>query len=416
MSRRVVVTGLGTINPLGHSVEETWAAIQASQSGIGRITHIDASTMPCQIAAEVKNFDPSRYIDSKESRKMDPFSQFAAYAALQALEDSGLKVGESIAPERIGTVLGNGIGGVQSLETAYEKIFAGGGPNRIPPMSIPKLISNEAPGNIAILTGAQGPCYSILTACSAGTDAIGDAARWIRDGVADVMITGGTEAAITLMGIGGFCVLKAITFKYNDDPTKSSRPFDKDRSGFVMGEGAGVLILEEYEHAKARGAKIYAELVGYGITCDAYHLTSPHPDGVGAARAMQMALNQAGLKPQDIDYINAHGTSTEINDPTETKAVKIVFGDHAYKLKMSSTKSMTGHCIGATGAIEAIISILALRDQYFPPTINLDNPDIEAGCDLDYVPHHGVKGTIRAVMSNTLGFGGHNSSVIFTKP
>jgi 3-oxoacyl-[acyl-carrier-protein] synthase II len=413
MSRRVVVTGLGTVNPLGHSVEETWAAIQASQSGVGKITRIDASAMPCQIAGEVKNFDPSKYIDSKEARKMDPFSQFGAYAALQALEDSGLKVGANVDPERIGTVLGNGIGGVQTLETAYEKIFVSGGPNRIPPMSIPKLISNEGPGNIAILTGALGPCYSILTACSAGTDAIGDAARWIRDGVTDVMIAGGTEAAITLMGIGGFCVLKAVTFKFNDDPTKGSRPFDKDRSGFVMGEGAGILILEEYEHAVSRGAKIYAELAGYGITCDAYHLTSPHPEGIGASRAMRMALSQAGLKPEDIDYINAHGTSTEINDPTETKAVKTVFGSHAYKLKMSSTKSMTGHCVGAAGGIEAILSILALRDQYFPPTINLDHPDVEAGCDLDYVPNKGVKGKIRAVMSNTLGFGGHNSSVVF---
>ena len=415
MARRVVVTGLGTVNSLGHDVASTWEAVKASKSGIGPITHVDPSELTCKIAAEVKDFDPSRYLDSKEARKMDSFSAFAAYAALQALEDSGLKIGTDVDPERIGTVLGNGIGGVETLEIAYQKIYTGGGATRIPPMTVPKLISNEAPGNVAILTGAQGPCYSLLTACSAATDAISDASRWIKDGVCDVMISGGTEAAITLLGVGGFCVLKAVTSKFNDTPEKGSRPFDKDRSGFVMGEGAGILILEEYEHAKKRGAKIYAELAGFGMTCDAYHLTSPHPEGVGAIRAMKMALNMAGLQPSDIGYINANGTSTEINDPTETKAIKAVFGDHAYKLKVSSTKSMTGHCIGAAGAIEAIFCILALRDQWVPPTINLDNPDLEAGCDLDYVPHHGVPHPMKAVMSNTLGFGGHNGVVIFQK-
>ena len=415
MARRVVVTGMGTVNSLGHDVESTWAAVKASRSGVGPITHVATDELSCKIAAEVKDFDPSRYLESKEARKMDPFSVFATYAAFQALEDAGLKVGENLNAERVGTVLGNGIGGVQTLEAAYQKIFAGGGATRIPPMSVPKLISNEAPGNVAMLTGAQGPCYSLLTACSAATDAISDASRWIKDGVCDVMISGGTEAAITLLGIGGFCVLKAVTSKYNDAPEKGSRPFDKDRSGFVMGEGAGVLILEEYEHAKKRGAKIYAELAGFGMTCDAYHLTSPHPEGHGAIRAMQMALDMAGLKPSDVGYVNAHGTSTEINDPTETKAIKAVFGDHAYKLKVSSTKSMTGHCIGAAGAIEAMFCILALRDQWVPPTINLDNPDIEAGCDLDYVPHHGVPHRFEAAMSNTLGFGGHNGVVIFKK-
>jgi len=414
-TRRVVVTGMGTVNSLGHDVASTWAAVKAAKCGIGPITHVATEELSCKIAAEVKDFDPGRYLESKEARKMDPFSVFATYASLQALEDAGIKIGENLNPERIGTVLGNGIGGVETLETAYQKIFAGGGASRIPPMSVPKLISNEAPGNVAMITGAQGPCYSLLTACSAATDAISDASRWIKDGVCDVMISGGTEAAITLLGIGGFCVLKAVTSKYNDAPEKASRPFDKDRSGFVMGEGAGVLILEEYEHAKKRGAKIYAELAGFGMTCDAYHLTSPHPEGLGAIRAMKMALDMAGMKPSDISYINAHGTSTEINDPTETKAIKAVFGDHAYKLKVSSTKSMTGHCIGAAGAIEAIFSILALRDQWVPPTINLDNPDIEAGCDLDYVPHRGVPHKVDAVMSNTLGFGGHNGVVIFKK-
>jgi len=415
MARRVVVTGMGTVNSLGHDVASTWEAVKAAKCGIGPITHVATDELSCKIAAEVKDFDPSRYLESKEARKMDPFSVFATYASLQALEDAGLKIGENLNPERVGTVLGNGIGGVQALEAAYQKIFAGGGATRIPPMSVPKLISNEAPGNVAMITGAQGPCYSLLTACSAATDAISDASRWIKDGVCDVMISGGTEAAITLLGIGGFCVLKAVTSKYNDAPEKASRPFDKDRSGFVMGEGAGVLILEEYEHAKKRGAKIYAELAGFGMTCDAYHLTSPHPEGLGAIRAMNMALDMAGMKPTDISYINAHGTSTEINDPTETKAIKAVFGDHAYKLKVSSTKSMTGHCIGAAGAIEAIFCILALRDQWVPPTINLDNPDIEAGCDLDYVPHQGVDHKVDAVMSNTLGFGGHNGVVIFKK-
>jgi len=406
---------MGTVNSLGHDVESTWAAVKASQCGIGPITHVPTDELSCKIAAEVKDFDPSRYLDTKEARKMDPFSVFAAYASLQALEDAGLKIGENLNPERIGTVLGNGIGGVETLETAYQKIFAGGGATRIPPMTVPKLISNEAPGNVAMLTGAQGPCYSLLTACSAATDAISDASRWIKDGVCDVMISGGTEAAITLLGVGGFCVLKAVTSKFNDEPQKASRPFDKDRSGFVMGEGAGVLILEEYEHAKKRGAKIYAELAGFGMTCDAYHLTSPHPEGLGAIRAMKMALDMAGMKPTDIGYLNAHGTSTEINDPTETRAIKAVFGDHAYKMKVSSTKSMTGHCVGAAGAIEAIFSILALRDQWVPPTINLDNPDLEAGCDLDYVPHKGVPHKVDAVMSNTLGFGGHNGVVIFKK-
>lgn len=415
MARRVVVTGMGTVNALGHDVESTWQAVKASRSGVGPITHVDPTELTCKIAAEVKDFDPSRYLESKEARKMDPFSVFASYAALQALDDSGLKIGQNLAPERVGTVLGNGIGGVEALELAYQKIFAGGGPTRIPPMSVPKLISNEAPGNVAMLTGAEGPCYSMVTACSAATDAISDASRWIKDGVCDVMITGGTEAAITLLGIGGFCVLKAVTSKFNDTPEKGSRPFDRDRSGFVMGEGAAVLILEDYEHAKARGAKIYAELAGFGMTCDAYHLTSPHPEGRGAIRAMQMALDMAGMKPEHISYVNAHGTGTELNDPIETRAMKQVFGEHAYKLKVSSTKSMTGHCIGAAGAIEAMFCILALRDQWVPPTINLDHPDVEAGCDLDYVPHHGVAHKVEATMSNTLGFGGHNSVVIFKK-
>ncbi len=413
--RRVVVTGLGTVNSLGHNVSEFWDAIKAGKCGIGRITRFDPAEFPAQIAAEVKNFDPSKYIEKREASRMDIFSIFAVHAAQEALEDGNIKIGESVDKTRVGVILGNGIGGEVTHELAYEKIFVGGGPSRIPPMTVPKLISNIAPANIAIATGAMGPNYALLTACSAGTDAIGAAAMWIRSGQMDMMITGGTEAAITKMGIGGFCVLKALTFDFNDQPEKSSRPFDKRRSGFVMGEGAGILVLEEYEHAKARGAKIYAELAGYGMSCDAYHVTAPHPEGDGAVLAVDMALKDAGIGPEDIQYINAHGTSTPLNDPTETGMIKRAFGKHAYNLKMSSTKSMTGHTIGAAGGIESIVCILAIRDQWAPPTINLDEPDVEAGCDLDYVPNQGVSWKIEHALNSTLGFGGHNGIAIFRK-
>lgn len=413
--RRVVVTGLGVAHKLGKDIPTFWNAIKNGECAIGPITKFDTTDFDCKIAAELKDFDPAPFVERKEARKMDDFSLYGVYAGMQALADSGLKVGENIPASKIGVVLGNGIGGINSLETAYEKLFTGGGVTRIPPMTIPKLIANEGAGNLSIAAGAMGPSYALLTACSAGTDAIGNAAMWIRSGAMDVMVAGGVEAAISKMGIGGFIVLQAVTSKFNDDPQRASRPFDRDRSGFVMGEGAGMLVLEEYEHAKARGATIYAELAGYGMTCDANHLTAPHPEGLGAIAAMQTALAEAGLKPTDIDYINAHGTSTPVNDPIETKAIKAVFGDHAYKLKVSSTKSMTGHCIGAAGGIEAIISILAMRDGIFPPTINLENPDVEHGCDLDYVPKKAVPGNIKAVMSNTLGFGGHNGIVVFKK-
>ncbi len=406
---------MGVAHTLGKDIPTFWQAIKNGECSIGPITKFDTEGFDCKIASEIKDFDPAPFVDRKDARKMDDFSIYASYAGMQALADSGIKVGENQDADKIGVVLGNGIGGISSLEVAYEKLFLGGGVTRIPPLTIPKLIANEGAGNLSIASGAMGPSFALLTACSAGTDAIGAAAQWIRSGHMDVMITGGVEAAITKVGIGGFIVLQAVTSKFNDDPKRASRPFDKERSGFVMGEGAGMVILEEYEHAKARGAKIYAELVGYGMTCDANHLTSPHPEGLGAIKAMQTALREAGMKPEDIDYINAHGTSTPVNDPVETKAIKAVFGDHAYKLKVSSTKSMTGHCIGAAGGIEAIISILAMRDQFFPATINLDNPDTEAGCDLDYVPNKGVSGKINAVMSNTLGFGGHNGIVIFKK-
>jgi len=413
--RRVVVTGLGTVNSLGNSVAEFWSAIREGKCGIERITRFDASDFPAQIAAEVKNFDPSKYIDKKEASRMDIFSVYSVYAAKEALEDGGIKIGENVDKTRVGVILGNGIGGEVTHEIAYEKIFLGGGPNRIPPMTVPKLISNIAPANIAIATGAMGPNYALLTACSAGTDAIGAAAMWIRSGQMDMMITGGAEAAVSKLGIGGFCVLKALTFDFNNEPHRASRPFDKRRSGFVMGEGAGILILEDYEHAKARGAKIYAELAGYGMSCDAYHVTAPHPEGDGAVLAVDMALKEAGIGPHDIQYINAHGTSTPLNDPTETGMIKRAFGKHAYNLKMSSTKSMTGHTIGAAGGIESIVCVLAIRDQWAPPTINLDEPDLEAGCDLDYVPNKGVDYKIEHALNSTLGFGGHNGIAIFRK-
>ncbi|MFP4363565.1 MAG: beta-ketoacyl-ACP synthase II [Spirochaetia bacterium] len=409
MSKRVVVTGLGAITSIGKNVDEFWNGIQNCKSGIGPITYFDPEEFPAKVAAQVKDFKASDYFDRKEARKMARFSQYAVAASVEAVNDAGLTEG-SVDPDRYGVILGNGIGGFEVLEESYQKLFDRG-PGRIVPMLIPKLISNIAPGNVAIHFGAKGPCYAVVTACASATDALGAAARWIREGKSDVIISGGAEGAITQMGIGGFCVIQALSTKYNDTPEKSSRPFDKDRDGFVMGEGAGILVLEELEHAKKRGAKIYCELAGYGMTCDANHLTAPHPEGIGAAKAMKMAVEDAGLKMEDIDYINAHGTSTPINDPTETKAIKKAFGDHAYKLKVSSTKSMTGHCIGAAGGIEALASVLAIRDQYFPATINLDEPDPE--CDLDYVPNKGQEGRIRAAMSNSLGFGGHNGIVVF---
>jgi len=411
MSKRIVVTGIGTVNPLGNNVADFWEAIRAGQSGIGPITRFDVSDYPAKIAGEVKDFDPSTIMERKDARKMDRFTHYALASALEAMDDAGLKPG-AVDPERIGVVLGNGIGGMESLEDAYFQLFEKG-PRRIPVMTIPKLISNIAPGQIAIRVNALGPCYSVVTACSSSADSIGEAAKWIQEGVADVMITGGTEAAITRMGIGGFCVLQSLSTKYNETPERASRPFDKDRDGFVLSEGAGLLVLEDYEYAKKRGAQIYCELAGTGMSCDAYHITAPHPEGRGAILAMKMALRRAGLEPEAIDYINAHGTSTEINDPRETFAIKSVFGEHARKLKVSSTKSMTGHCVGAAGGIEAIVSILAIRDQFFPPTINLETPDPE--CDLDYVPNQGMPGRINAVMSNSLGFGGHNGIVVLKK-
>jgi len=406
-----VVTGLGTVNPVGNDIPSFWQGLCEGTSGIGPITRFDASGFPATIAGEVKEFDPRDYMDRRDARKMDVFSHYAVASALQAMKDAGLYDGD-YDKDRTGVVLGVGIGGFESLEVSYETMFTKQF-DRIPPMTIPKLISNIGPGNVAIALDARGPAYAVATACASATDAIGNAYRWIQEGRGEVMIAGGVEACITRMGVMGFCVIKALSTSYNDRPTEASRPFDKDRDGFVIGEGAGVLVLEDLEHAVARGARIYAEVAGSGMTCDATHLTAPHPEGRGAIAAMRMALDDAGMQPEAIDYINAHGTSTPINDPTETAAIKAAFGDHAYALKVSSTKSMTGHCIGAAGGIEAIAGILALRDQFFPPTINLHEPG--EGCDLDYVPNTGVSGEINAVMSNSLGFGGHNGVIIFKK-
>lgn len=407
MDRRVVVTGMGTINPLSNNVEDLWSAIKAGKSGIGPITKFDATEFPSKIAGEVKDFNPSDFMDSKEHRKMGLFTKFAVAGAVEAMKQAGLDK-ENIEPYRSSVILGNGIGGFEIIEDAHRILFEKG-PKRIPPMTIPKLLSNEGPGNVAIRFGFKGPAYVVTTACASATDAIGQAMNAIRTGLSEVIITGGSEAAITELGVGGFCVLKALSTKRNDDPEKACRPFDADRDGFIIAEGSGILVLEELEHAKARGANILAEIAGYGATCDAFHLTAPNSDAISASTAMSEAIQDAGLEPSDIDYINAHGTSTPTNDPLETKAIKIALGDHAYKLKVSSTKSMTGHLVGAAGGIEAIISIMAIRDQFFPGTLNLENPG--EGCDLDYVPGIGVPGRIKAVLSNSLGFGGHNGTL-----
>ncbi len=409
MDRRVVVTGMGTINPLSHNVEDLWSAIKAGKSGIGPITKFDTTEFPSKIAGEVKDFNPSDFIDSKEHRKMGLFTKFAVAGAVEAMKQAGLDKG-NIEPYRSSVILGNGIGGFEIIEDAHRVLFEKG-PRRIPPMTIPKLLSNEGPGNVAIRFGFKGPSYVVTTACASSTDAIGQAMNAVRTGLSDVVITGGTEAAITELGVGGFCVLKALSTKRNDDPEKACRPFDDDRDGFILAEGSGILVLEELEHAKARGANILAEIAGYGATCDAFHLTAPNSDAIAASTAMAGAIKDAGLQPSDIDYVNAHGTSTPTNDPLETKAIKLALGDHAYKTKISSTKSMTGHLVGAAGGIEAIISIKAIQDQFFPGTLNLENP--AEGCDLDYVPGLGVPGKIKTVMSNSLGFGGHNGTLVF---
>ncbi len=412
--RRVVITGLGAITPLGNTVDEFWAGIKAGKSGIGPITLFDASINKVHYAAEVKNFDPSNYMDSKDARKMARFTQFGVAAAKQCLEDSGLMGNEEVL-DNTGIILGVGIGGLEVTEASILSMQKMGFV-KTNPMAIPELIPNEVGGNIAINFGLHGPVQSIATACSSGSDALGVAFDMVRSGRLDTCLTGGAESTICQFGVVAFEVLHALSTGFDDDPTKASRPFDKNRNGFVMGEGAGMLMFEEYEHAKARGAKIYAEVAGYGASCDGFHLTAPNPDGVCGSKCMTRALKDAGMKPEEIQYYNAHGTSTHKNDSSETNMIKMAFGEEqAKKLKISSTKSMHGHCLGATGAIERIVCIKAINDSYFPMTKNLDEQDIEGGCDLDYCANKGVEGNIDAAMSCTFGFGGHNGCVIFKK-
>lgn len=413
MKRRVVVTGLGAVTPIGNTVDEMWASIREGKCGVGPITQFDASEYAVKIAAEVKNFDLTLWIDRKEARKMARFCQFMTVAAAQAIKDAGFDK-ETISAAKSGVMVGNGIGGFEVIEASMKKYFEAG-PSRVPPLSIPMLISNEGAGNISMLYGIKGVSWTLATACASSTDSLGAALDLVRSGRLDVCVAGGSEAAITGFGIGGFSVLQTLASSFNDNPGKASRPFDRDREGFIMGEGAGILILEELEHALARGAKIYAEFAGYGGSSDAYHITSPNPDGSGGALAITRALEDAGIRPEDVQYYNAHGTSTPVNDPAETLMIKRAFGDHAYKMKVSSTKSMTGHCVGAAGAIEAIIGIKSIVDGFYPPTINLDNPDVEHGCDLDYVPNKGVEGSIDCIASGSLGFGGHNGVVVMRK-
>ena len=407
--RRVVITGLGAVTPIGLTAGESWQAVKNGVCGIGPITHYDPAAQKVKLAAEVKGFDPEALLGRQESKRMGRFTQFAVAAAREALSDAGFSV-EQADPDRCGVILSSGIGGQAITESEHSRGLEKGF-DRVSPFYVPTAICNMAAGQVAIDAGFRAMCSCPVTACAGGTNAVGDAFHYIRDGYAEVMLCGGTEASITPMAIGGFTSMKALT--QTEDPNRASIPFDAERSGFVMGEGAGVLMLEEYEHARARGAKIYAEIVGYGATCDAYHITSPAPGGEGGARAMVEAVKDAGIQPEDIDYINAHGTSTSLNDKFETAAVKAAFGDHAYKLAMSSTKSMTGHLLGAAGAIEAIITARALQDGFIPATINYRTPDPE--CDLDIVPNEGRKAELRYAMSNSLGFGGHNASLVLKK-
>ena len=412
--RRVVITGMGAITPIGNSVAETWESIKAGKSGIDTITHFDASINKVHYAAEVKNFDPALYMDAKDARKMARFSQYAVAASKMALEDANL-LGNAEILEDTGCILGVGIGGFEVTEANCISYYKSGCV-KTAPMTIPELIPNEAGGNVCMQFGLHGPCQAVSTACSSGTDAIGVAFDMVRSGRIDCCLAGGAESTINGYAIVSFEVLHALSNSFADDPKKASRPFDKKREGFVMGEGSAVLVFEEYEHAKARGAKIYAEVMGYGSSCDGYHLTSPNPDGIEGAKCMKYALKDAGMDPSEIQYYNAHGTSTKINDPSETNMIKNAFGlENAKNLHISSTKSMHGHCLGATGAIEAMICVKAINDSYVPATINLDEQDVEGGCDLNYTPNKGIEANIDAAMSATFGFGGHNGAIIVKK-
>ena len=408
--RRVVVTGLGMLSPLGNTVESSWQAALAGKSGIGPIEHMDVSAFSTRIGGSVRDFEVELYMAAKEARKLDLFIQYGLAACIQAIKDSGLEISDQNR-DRIGVVMGSGIGGLTNIEKNHEQLLSSG-PRRISPFFVPGSIINMVAGYLSIQYGLQGPNYALTTACTTGTHSIGMAARNIAYGEADMMVAGGSEMATTGLGLGGFSAARAMSTR-NDDPQGASRPWDRDRDGFVLSDGAGAMLLEEYEHAKARGATIYAELVGFGMSGDAYHMTAPPEDGRGGAKCMDNALKDACLNPDEVDYINAHGTSTPAGDVAETRAVKSVFGAHASELAISSTKSMTGHLLGAAGAVEAVFSVLALRDQVAPPTINLDNPDED--CDLNYVPHQAQQRELNVVLSNSFGFGGTNGSLVFRR-
>jgi len=411
MNRRVVVTGMGAVTPIGNSVSEFYDALKNGKNGIGPITQFDRTEYKCRIAGEVKGFIPEDRIEKKEIRRMDLFTQYALYAADMAIEDAGLKNNNDIDKERVGVIVGSGIGGILTFER-QTSILNEKGPRKVSPFFIPMYIADISPGRIAIAHGFKGPNYAVTSACATANHAIGDSLRQIQYGSADIMVTGGSEATVSKMAVSGFMNMQALSTR-NDEPEKASRPFDLERDGFIMAEGGGILILEELEHAKARGAHIYVEIGGLGNTGDAYHITAPAPGGEGAVRAINIALQDANVSPTDVDYINAHGTSTQFNDKNETAAIKTVFGKHAYKLSVSSTKSMTGHLLGAAGAVEAIACIFAINEGIVPPTINYETPDPE--CDLDYTPNKAVEKEVNIAISNTFGFGGHNSVLLFKK-
>jgi 3-oxoacyl-[acyl-carrier-protein] synthase II len=408
--QRVVVTGLGAVTPIGNDVSSYWESLSTARNGVAGITLFDASRHACRFAAEVKGFDPSGWLEPKESKRWDRFCQFGVVAAKQAVAHAGLTIDETN-QHRVGTAIGSGVGGLLMMETQAH-VLNDRGPDRVSPFCVPMMIPNMATGLAAIALGAKGPSSAVATACAAGSNAIGDAFRLIQLGLADVMVAGGAESAITPLGVAGFASAKALSFR-NDDPATASRPFDAERNGFVIGEGAGVLVLESLDHAKSRGAQILAEVVGYGMTCDAHHITSPSPGGIGGAEAMRLALRDAQLEPEAVDYVNAHGTSTQANDSNETSAIKSALGERAYRIPVSSTKSMTGHLLGGSGGIEAVAAILAIEHNLVPPTINYQNPD--PACDLDVVPNQAREHTLNVVLSNSFGFGGHNVCLAFRR-
>jgi 3-oxoacyl-[acyl-carrier-protein] synthase II len=408
--KRVVITGLGATTPIGNDLDSYWQALLAGKSGVGPITHFDAAQHTTRIAAEVKGFDPVQFMDRKDAKRMDRFSQFAVATSKQALADAQLEINDLNA-EQIGVMIGTGIGGLKVMEDQQE-VYLNRGPGRCSPFMVPMMIANMAAGLTAIQTGAKGPNSCPVTACAAGSNAIGDAFRLVQQGYAQAMICGGTEAAITPLGVAGFASARALSVR-NDDPQTASRPFDRDRDGFVIGEGCGILILEALDHALSRGAKIYGEIIGYGMTCDAYHMTAPVPGGAGAARCIQLALKDAGITPAQVSYVNAHGTSTPANDPTETQAIKTALGEYAHQIAVSSTKSMTGHLLGGSGGIEGVAAAMTVAHDQVPPTINLENPD--ENCDLDYVPKQARQMPVNVTLSNSFGFGGHNVTLVFQK-